>query len=369
MTQKAELRSVPVLLNRDCICNGGHDKDKLEYERLWKHFGACFCICLKSRMDRFERASQLFHQYGLCRHARFYMTDPPTEEECQHAKVISKGRFGIWNSHDAVARLGLRDSNAKSVLVFEDDFEFRNEHMSVDRLRQVVHDYERVVIPKRFHVFKLGQHTLSGKEVHCFLPNAVCFDKTLESQWLSRIYQSQSYLLHAYVWSREGADKLFQTSFSHNAKENNNTEEDIDSWMVRKKLRMYNCYPQLVVQSGSRSSNVGNDTNRLRDQIERVYWPMLGSYFQRQYCNELDCVALYKDQLVTAVIMILCLCLALFLYCRTGVFWNSFTTTKEEEELNCSGSSYPLNSLNQQPDQTQNQTTYSSRPETIELLV
>ena len=317
----------------DNALNAKENMIKFDYETLWcKLSRQIFCICLVSRKDRFEAASAQFHRYGLCRVAQFYMVIPPTDDECKTSGVISKGRFGIWNSHTNVARLGLHNATDDNVMIWEDDFLFRHEYMSVGRLRQVVDDFYAEVVPRNYDVFKLGQHTRSGEAISCHISNSECQDADVQIQKLSRIYKSDSVLLHCYIWSRKGASILFQTSYVQNIQDNRGQEEDIDSWMIRKQLQMYNCYPQLVVQSGSISSNTGNDTNVLYDRIERVYWPMFGSYMQRKFCDELDWVAFYGSTVVYVLLSIVSLLLMAYMASSINTFTHGLHKENREQE-------------------------------------
>ena len=315
---------LPVPIQQYCICSGFQDAIKLKYESLWHRLATrAFCICLKNRPDRFQAAATQFHRYGLCRIVRFYMVVAPTDEECRTAGVLSRGRFGIWNSHTGAAKLGFKDESAKSVLLFEDDFVFRDAYMNLAHFEQVVIDFEQVVKPLDFDVFKLGQHTRRGTPVLCGQGN----DTGWPSQ--SRIYKSDSVLLHCYLWSRKGAQILFDTSFSQNKADNKGEEEDIDSWMIRRQLKMYNCFPQLVVQSGSLSSNTGNAQNTFLDRVERVYWPMIGSYFQRKFCDELDLVALHGSTVIELVVVLVLCLLVMYVACSFGFNWLISTRTME----------------------------------------
>jgi hypothetical protein len=294
-------------------------QEKLEYEELWKQFGPMYCICLQTRPDRLESASKEFHRFGLCRHIKFYRPQPPTDEECKKANVTSHGRFGCWNSQETVAKLIFENEDIESGMEWEDDIRFRRKHMSVNRLKQVVKDWKTIVKPRGYDAFKLGQHTRSGEAMDC-TPNILCSDKILKNQLLSRVYKSTSVLNHAVVWSRRGAEKLLKTSFVKN-KAKRCYEEDIDVWMISEGLDMYNCYPQLVTQSGSLTSNVQNSKHTWADRIERVYWPMVGNYFQRHYCDELDWFALYIIPNLTMVLGILllgCLMFAWRMWERQG---------------------------------------------------
>lgn len=324
---------------KGCLCDDDTLADTAEkraYETLWNEFGPIYCICLITRKDRFEAACAQFHQYGLCRLAQFLMVNPPTQQECRAAGVISKGRFGIWNSHETITKAGFADPDVKSVMGWEDDFLFRHKLMSVQRLQQVVDDWKAEVVPRHYDIFKLGQHTRSGKAIRCGLKNTETKDPSFHNQFMSRIFKSQSVLLHCYVWSRKGAEQLWATSFANNKLDNGGEEEeDIDSWMIRKGLAMYNCYPQLVVQSGSLSSNTGNDKNAFYDRIERVYWPMFGSYCQRTFCNELDWIALYGVEMLPIILLVVvCSIAVMFLvvktYCITATTKTTETNTNVE---------------------------------------
>ncbi len=153
--------------------------EKLQYEALWKRFGNHYCINLKSRPDRLKAASEQFHAFGLCRLVKFFIVTPPTDEECKKAGVISRGRFGCWRSHQLLSGLLLRNKKDDSQVHWEDDFVFRNDQMSVLRVKQVLSDFENVVKKLPFHAFKFGQHSRSGAAVPCVQSNADSCDPSL----------------------------------------------------------------------------------------------------------------------------------------------------------------------------------------------
>lgn len=292
----------PVPTAEGCICAAATASDsasifaqaenqiKLQYENVWRKFTSLwFCLCLKDREDRLQESSAQFHRYGLCRLVTYLRPERPTPEMCKKAGVVSVGRFGCWNTHTIPAEILLESIGSDHAGVFEDDLLFRDDQMSVARLATVWEDFKRFVVPAGFEAFKFGSHTLSGTAVAGTADNSKAMDTKLHRQSLSRVYKTESYLLHAFLWSRGGAQKLCGTSFVANAQKKG-YEEDIDAWTNTAKLKVYSCYPQLVVQSGSDTSNTEN--GGVFDSLERIFWPKVGNYFQRKFCDEQDVVAL-----------------------------------------------------------------------------
>ena len=82
-------------------------------DRLWEYFDKVYCISLKHRKDRQEKASSEFRKVGLLSRVEFLLVDEhPIDRE-----------QGIYESHMSCIRKGL-GAGAGTILIFEDDILF-----------------------------------------------------------------------------------------------------------------------------------------------------------------------------------------------------------------------------------------------------
>lgn len=222
---------------------------KLQMFKLWRKIAdAVWVICLKDRDDRLQESAEQLHMSGLCKLAQYYRPVRPTEDECATANIKSRGRYGCWNSHQVVAQFGMANPKAQRVMVFEDDLQFHSDVLSVLTLRTMLHDLRRHV-PKEWDVFKLGQLTFWSYPIPTPCKSSLW-------SW-PRLWRTDSGCTHAMIWSRRGMEIMANTSFSTYKEMNGGDETDVDLWM-RKEFKAYSCYPQLVRQSESPTSNIGN---------------------------------------------------------------------------------------------------------------
>jgi hypothetical protein len=240
-----QLEAVPVL--QGCICDGFNNKKKLELESHWLQMApknAFWCICLQERDDRKRESADQFHEFGLCRLMTYFRTARPDEAYCKEHQIVSRGRYGCWTSHWMCVHLSL-SHGAKSALVLEDDIKILPQH--IGNLQYVAHNITSH-LPADCDLMKLGQITFGGQ------PMESCVTTQLLS--LPTLYTSDSCTTHALWWSLKGMKKLESEPFETIVKRQG-TEFDID-WWFRRGYSMYACYPQLMCQSGSPTSNLQN---------------------------------------------------------------------------------------------------------------
>ena len=219
---------------------------RLEYETLWKQLnkGTFWCICLQERDDRYRESSDEFHKYGLCRLVEYYRPVRPSKEECAKRSVTRASWYGIWNSTKHVVSTSLARGESRC-FSFEDDCRIYSSRMSVDKLRQLVDDAES--LPEGWGVFKLGQCAQLGFPISL----TVC--------------RSLSWLCQAVLWSKDGMSALANTSYESYAQKKGR-EMEVDSWMMGA-MTIYGCFPQLVHQSDSETSNYGLDDKWYRVNV------------------------------------------------------------------------------------------------------
>jgi hypothetical protein len=113
--------------------------------------------------------------------------------------------------------------------------------------------------------------------------------KSIDSCGELQCYETKSLALHAYIWSQKGAIAMAQASFLFVKETNKGDEVDIDLWM-RDKFHTFSCYPQLVYQSDSESSNTTNHTSVLAEAVRCNIVPLLLKT-HRNHCNAVDILA------------------------------------------------------------------------------
>ncbi len=244
---------------KGCLCDPNAPLEAIVHrERLeaaWLRFATVYyCICLKSRQDRYLSSSALFHQYGLCRLVKYLRVERPDEEYCKSHNIQSRGRYGCWQSYDIIAALALQD-NLETVGSFEDDIEMRD-GFSVEKLESVAHDKE-AHFPNTWDLFKFGQLTFGGHACAINQPCKQCSPVVTQS-WMPSLFQTNSTQTHAIVWSKAGIQKIAATSYE-TAMKQTGEEWDIDQWMRFHHYVMLACYPQLIAQSDSPTSNTQNN--------------------------------------------------------------------------------------------------------------
>jgi hypothetical protein len=173
----------------------------------------------------------------------------PDERFCQAKGILSRGRYGCFQSHSTCVELGLKE-NANRTLVFEDDIEMLRDQITSTRLNTLVHDLNHHM-PNEWDVLKLGQITCSGK------PWPIECASHPEKGWIPRLLINNSLATHAMIWSKAGMERLLQTSFL-DAKVKTGKEWDVDRWMAEQEFVMLSCFPQMILQSNSKTSNTQN---------------------------------------------------------------------------------------------------------------
>lgn len=257
-----------------------YNKIKWILSRLWRKLAdQAWCICLADRDDRLRESAEQFHLSGLCLLVRYYRCVKPTDEECEEKNIQSRGRYGCWDSHHSVAMFGVLDPRTKRMLVFEDDLQFHLDVLSPKTLQTLIHDVKHH-LPDDWDVYKLGQLTLwsypvmtkcrHGKRKNRRRPRASSSASSSSSPSWPRIWRSNSGCTHAMLWNRTGFGKMAMTSFEDH-KSVSNEETDVDLWMCGR-FNMYACFPQLVRQSESPTSNIGNfGKGPLSERFDRFY--------------------------------------------------------------------------------------------------
>jgi hypothetical protein len=240
--------------------------------------GNVACICLQDRDDRWKAASARFHTYGLCRLVRFYRPVKPTPQELSERGIQSGGAYGCWRSHGAAARI-FYDAAAERAILFEDDVDFLPAaagtgdcRPSRQQFRQFGRRLARAAalcqtgIPNGWHMLYLGHFPYP----FCGWP--VKIGRT-------SLIRTHSALMHAYILSRSGMQRIAEADFCAFAEERGE-ETGIDEW-VSFHLRQYAIFPQFAVQSWSASSNFRKRANGVAQALHDWFFPQAVDFYRR----------------------------------------------------------------------------------------
>lgn len=257
-----------------------------KYERLWLQcFERAWCICLQDRTDRMLESAEQFHKYGLCRLVQYYRPVRPSKEEVTRLGISSVGRYGCWMSHCTVAQFARQHERTA---VFEDDIQFFDSLMSLKRVKALAHHIDRH-LPDEWDMVKLGQFTLSGRPL----------DKGCGGE--VRLFKTRSFGAHALIWSRKGALRLAENTYLFAKQSANGSESDVDTWMMDR-FETYVCYPQLVCQSDSQTSNTQNHSlfvELIRGQVSPFLFRQ-----QRNHANKLDFMAYHVMPILQKIALV-----------------------------------------------------------------
>jgi hypothetical protein len=239
----------------NCICSRAEEEEE-ELCKAWSFADKIFCICLQDRNDRLVEASEQFHKYGLCRKVIFYRPSKPTDEEMAELKplgITCKGLYGVWRSHHELAKVA-KKLNLKNVVIFEDDVRFLPQQATVENVKQIGLDLKR--LPNQWELMYLGHVPFWGYPVTTDL----------------RLFRVGSQMAHAYILSESGINKLAQRDYLADFHLNQQKERGIDQYFCMT-MKQYAIRPQMVVQSGSRSSNLQNGKHTLSTWYQDEFIP------------------------------------------------------------------------------------------------
>lgn len=237
-----------------CICSA--EKQENELSEAWSFADKIFCICLSDRNDRLVEASEQFHKYGLCKKVLFYRPSKPTDDEMAELKPLGircKGLYGVWRSHHELSMFS-KKLKLKNVIVFEDDVRFLPQQVTAENVKQIGVDLKR--LPSKWELMYLGHVPFWGYPVTTDL----------------RLFRVGSQMAHAYILSEHGIKKLNDRDYLTDFQLNQHKERGIDQYFCMT-LRQYAIRPQMVVQSGSRSSNLQNGKHTLSTWYQDEFIP------------------------------------------------------------------------------------------------
>ncbi len=183
-------------------------------ERYWDFFDKIFCISLKERPDRREKARLEFARVGLQDKVNFLIVDRHPHD-CEQ---------GIYESHLTCIQKGL-EAEAERILIFEDDVSF-------DRF-----DYARL---KDCIDFLSRHSTWNVLFFGCLVAGV---QRTPFKNVLKIKYSS---LTHAYVLNRKFAEVLIQRPWQKVA---------YDDFLKSFNQEFYAVYPSFAFQNNSSSDN------------------------------------------------------------------------------------------------------------------
>ena len=232
-------------IQKGCICDPNLQIEnkfsainvvKEQFMKHWSSFlSQIFCICLEERPDRLTEASQQFHKYGLCKLVQFYRTFRPSPEEIKMYGIQCRGFYGIWNSHQDLAKISEKQ-RYENILVFEDDILFIENRMTPDLILSLGTKLSN--LPKNWEIFYLGHIPFFA------LPSSLDLS----------VWKVHSMMAHSYILSWNGINKLSSCDYITDVRQNNGSERGIDQWFCAN-FNQYALWPQIAVQSGSNSSN------------------------------------------------------------------------------------------------------------------
>jgi GR25 family glycosyltransferase involved in LPS biosynthesis len=190
----------------------------------WDFFDKVYCISLDDRKDRSEQARKQFGKVGLADRVEFVIAKRhPIDAE-----------QGIYESHMACFRMGIRD-DARTMVIFEDDIVF-------DR-------FNPAVLEGCVHFLS----TTSSWDIFFFGCLSSGSERTVHDSVLKVRYHS---LAHAYVVNRKYAEALLRLPWRH---------VPFDVLLRSLAGANYAAYPSFAFQSSARTDNTRNlKIDRLR---------------------------------------------------------------------------------------------------------
>jgi GR25 family glycosyltransferase involved in LPS biosynthesis len=197
----------------------------------WSFFDKVYCISLDERKDRREEATKQFSKVGLADRVEFVIVKRhPLDAE-----------QGIYESHMACFRMGIRDG-ARTMVIFEDDVVF--DRFNPDVLEDCVHFLS----------------TTSSWNIFFFGCLSSGIERTMHNSVLKVRYQS---LAHAYVVNRIYAEALLELPWRH---------VPYDVLLRSLAGDYYAAYPSFAFQSNARTDN----TRNLKiDRMRRLFGGLL----------------------------------------------------------------------------------------------
>jgi hypothetical protein len=296
----------PSLTN--CICNHQKKRNnlKLRLEKEWITISGgtknIVCISLQDRNDRWRAVSERFHSYGLCRLVKFYRPCKPDAMLLEKKGIKSGGAYGCWTSHQFVAQEFLNHQKKRGI-VFEDD---------VDFLPAAARDLDLVPTTKDLKTFYKHLCNIS----------TIIQKKQLPEQWdvfylghfpypllvwpiniSPVIFKTHSALMHAYIFSREGMNKVSKSDFCLFKQQNNDQEDGIDIW-VSLNTNQYATFPQIAVQSQSKSSNFVQRSSVLTQTMADGFYPA-AIQFHRRHTFVVEIFSFFIAPIVALVLILL----------------------------------------------------------------
>lgn len=202
----------------------------------WSWVDQVYCINLRERPDRFLESEAEFHRVGLCQHVLYYRPDRPTDAEWQAYQcgliasgrqdpvmTVTKGAFGCWQSHKAIAEHALKNGH-ETILVFEDDI-----HFLPSLSRDVAgHDIPRIIqkLPDEADFLHLGYFPYRGYPVM--------------GAPIGRLWRVKALCTVAYVATQKGIINLCRANYTL----------PLDFWMI-KETNQFAIFPKVAWQRKS----------------------------------------------------------------------------------------------------------------------
>jgi len=267
------IQKTPIL--KGCICDVKSEDTTITLKELlsaaWKHIlqptnheqkqcslPLIWCISLQEQSaDEHKKRHAFFHQWGMCRFSALYIVERPNMARYKQPpyNFTARGKFGIWSSHQNIARL-MMSHNKQRCLVLEHDaemsFAFSQTPWELWVVLQRLAD-SLGMLPLDWEMFMLGYFPIEGKQL--LLPHDDDDDTV-------RMWQVKALMLHAYILSECGIRRLGESWYSTLPK-----EMDIDKY-ASMYFSQYAISPQLMVQNGiEQSSNTSNFQSKLKNKI------------------------------------------------------------------------------------------------------
>jgi hypothetical protein len=235
----------------------------------WSRFPMCVCICLRERTDRLEASTTEFHRVGLCGDIFYYRPTKPDLHSVTALGFERPGAFGSWESHRAVARRALNldvfaqaraRGDLPAIVVVEDDVQFLGDMTDNDLARI---DQQVRGLPPDWDVLLLGHAPMP-------VPGTCRPANIFKADW--SVWRVNSFMLHAYVLSENGARLLAGTPYHRYTsvdvlvwgRGQPPKEHFLDDWL-RQSANMYAVVPMIAVQADLASDqNVSGKASGIR---------------------------------------------------------------------------------------------------------
>lgn len=308
----------PLPLKHPCLCNGQipTETHKGMLESAWKKLivsengkeeGGIVCISLQGNEQRVAYMTEQFHRLGLCRIVIFFRPTRFDKQALKQRGIQSAAKYGCWDSHRKVC-LHARRKRWKILFELEDDVEFRLDPLNpTAHLSRILADITTLSKISTWDIVRLGHHAISGRPV----------PGTVDGNWLPRVWECNSYLTHALLWSAHGYNEFLRKTYEDinltNDRKGNihDRQIEVDKWMVEsQQFRNYAIYPQIAVQNPKFESDISGDSG-----LSWSRWYAWTHKLQYRYTNALDFGALVIQPLIicilvfVAMVMFSCLCI------------------------------------------------------------